>query len=481
MAGQKLPQIGFIERPKLKRADFVISRLIEQTVNTGSLQKIGTLRPRMVTKARGQDVLFPPDHQNYQDYWDAYLYVDFVHRAIAAKNAAMWQEGFETVPMEKGGKFDVEKQRADDLMRALEADVVLPEGSLYAMVLGNMWWEPAYGFKTTEEDVVGNSFAALNPLDPARMAAIVDDQDRRRGTVTEWVQLDQDGKEIARWQGDELIHLRFNRYIGSPFGVGDILAILLTLKSLLYMEQKLPEIVRKRADPTLWYLLAQMVNGGLVDLSDESFRTHVDAIKLLEPTENLFTGSKVQKVEELYKSAGIAARQGVEVFLDHFKRKLQAGTAAPDVLLGEGRTTTEATAKEQTELFYQDIRWKQRLGMKRLIEREIFTRERPPILHVKIEPNPLTPDDVFQTSQRLINELRAGLIGPTFARRQLGYDEAEAAEGAQRDTVQKGQAPGSQGPSKMPQTPVPDDSEQSETVILKGGKPYATIQKRKRR
>lgn len=450
-----------VKRPALRKADFNIRRLTEQTVDLGSLTKIGILAPRGVKKARGQDILLPPDHTSYQDYWDSFLFVDFVHRAVTAKNATMWQEGFDTVPTRKGA--DKEKVRADDLLAALNADIVLPEGTLYNIIFGNMWWEPLHA--------IDGKLAELKPLDPVTMAGIVDDNDLRSGTVSEWVQLSLTGKEVARWDGDELIHLRFNRYRGSPFGVGDLQCVLLTVKQLLYMEQKLPEIVRKRADPTLWFQIANLVNGVLTPLGDEQFRDYMDAVKLLEPTENLFSGPFVQKVEEIYKGAGIAARQGLEFFLVHFKKKLQSGIAVPDVLLGEGRMTTEATAGEQTELYHQDIRWKQRL-VKRMIEQDIFTREVPEILDVKIEPNPLTPDDVFQTSQRLINEVRAGIIGAEFARKQLGYEEAEAALGAARDTTQPGQQP--QGPSKMPRMPEPQDFE---TVIHRGDRPYATIRK----
>ncbi len=472
-----------VKRPALKKQDFVLHRVLEQTVDLGALTKIRTLTPHGIKKARGQDVLLPPDYTSYQDYWDAFLYVDFVHRAVTAKNATMWQEGFDTVPTKKG--FESEKERADELLMALEADTVLSEGTLYAIIFGNMWWEPIRGFEKPGDSKALDTqkLAELKPLDPTTIAAIVDDADLRAGTISEWVQLGPDGrKEEARWDGDELIHLRFNRYRGSPFGTGDLQCVLLTVKQLLYMEQKLPEIVRKRADPTLWILIANLINGVPTPLSDEKFRDYMDAVKLLEPTENLYTGPFVQKVDEIYKGAGIAARQGLEFFLVHFKRKLQSGIAVPDVLLGEGRMTTEATAGEQTELYHQDIRWKQRFGIKRLIEKDIFTRETPPIINVKIEPNPLTPDDVFQTSQRLINEVRAGIIGPAFARKQLGYEELEAALGAVVQPVQPGQQP--QGPSKMPLAPLPEkprESEEMETVIEKAGRPYAVLKRRRAR
>src|SRR5437660_3514555 len=231
-----LPQVISVKRSRLRSSDFGVRRLVEQTVDLGSLTKIGDLSVHGVKKARGEDVLLPPDRSSYQDYWDSFLYVDFVHRAITAKNASMWQEGFDTVPTKKG--FQKEKERADELLTALEADIVLQEGGLYGIIFGNMWWEPLRS--------IDDKLAELKPLDPITMAAIVDDNDLRGGTVSEWVQLSSSGKEIGRWAGDELIHLRFNRYRGSPFGIGDLQCIMMTVKQLLYMEQKLPEIVRKR-------------------------------------------------------------------------------------------------------------------------------------------------------------------------------------------------------------------------------------------
>jgi len=437
---EKQPQMFTVPHRGLGKRDFQVKKIIGETLDIPWLSRVGMLMPRGIKHARGQDVLLAPDYTNYQDYWDSFLYVDFVHRAISAKTATVWQEGFETKIDQKGS--EKEKQRADELLTALQIDKILPIGTLYAIIFGNMWYEPLYGFEAGKMDT-GNKLAQLKPLDPAAMAAIITDEDKRKGTVTEWVQIGPTGKEEGRWAGDELLHLRFNQYRGSPFGIGDLQCVMLTVKQLLYMEQKLPEIVRKRADPTTWRQLANNVNGNLVALSQKEFDMYKTILSAIEPTEDIYTGPQVNRIEEVYKGAGIAARQGLESFLEHFKRKLQSGLAVPDILLGEGRMTTEATAKEQTELYHQDIRWKQRLGIVPFIEDEIFTRETPPIQNVKYRPSPLTPDDVYQASQRLINEVKAGIVGPMYARKLLGYPEDEAGLGATVQTGGKGGGGGS--------------------------------------
>jgi len=459
----------------LGKRDYLVRKLVGETLDIPWLSKVGSLTPRGVKHGRGQEVLLPPDYTNYQDYWDSFLYVDFVHRAVSAKTATVWQEGFEAKATKNGSES--EKQRADELLAALRIDKVLPIGTLYAIIFGNMWYEPLMGFEKGKPIKDTGKLAQLKPLDPTAMAAIVSNEDKQKGTVTEWVQLGPNGREEARWAGDELIHLRFNQYRGSPFGIGDLQCVMLTVKQLLYMEQKLPEIVRKRADPTTWRQLGNLVNGNLVALSQKDFDMYKQILSAIEPTEDIYTGPQVNRIEEVYKGAGIAARQGLESFLDHFKRKLQSGLAVPDILLGEGRMTTEATAKEQTELYHQDIRWKQRLGIVPFIEDEIFARENPPIQNVKYLPNPLTPDDVYQASQRLINEVKAGIVGPIYARKLLGYPEDEAGVGAVPITGGQGGGGSSGGAAAAGDSFLPERSEETTSIIEKGGKPYAVVRK----
>ncbi|RLF07822.1 MAG: hypothetical protein DRJ69_06780, partial [Thermoprotei archaeon] len=64
-------------------------QLIESTlINGRALPKIAT--------GFGLNAEYPDDYGDYQDYYDAYLYVPFVAQAITIRHLLIWQNGFDT-------------------------------------------------------------------------------------------------------------------------------------------------------------------------------------------------------------------------------------------------------------------------------------------------------------------------------------------------------------------------------------------------
>src|SRR5205814_10716163 len=112
-----------------------------------------------------------------------------------------------------------------------------------------------------------------------------------------------------------------------------------------------------------------------------------------------------------------------------------------------------------------------------LVEGEIFTRENPPIQNVKYMANPLTPYDVYQASQRLINEVKAGIVGPIYARKLLGYPEDEAGLGAVPISGGQGGGGSSGGAGAAGDSFLPERQQETTSIIEKGGKVVAAIRK----
>jgi len=109
------------------RENLMRERLIESTVNPRTALKI--------TAPKISGVEYPDDYSDFQDYWDAYLYIPYVARAIDVKQFMIWQMGYDLESTDEGSKKHVEQFLAE-----IEADTVIREGTVYALIFGNMYW-----------------------------------------------------------------------------------------------------------------------------------------------------------------------------------------------------------------------------------------------------------------------------------------------------------------------------------------------------
>jgi len=368
------------------------AKLIEAKVNLKKAVRLPVLMK--------PDVEYPEDFMDFQDYLDAYYYVPYVARAIDVKQFMIWQMGYDLESTDEGSK-----RRVEEFLRDIEADTVIREGTLYALIFGNMYWRVERKADS----------ARLIPLDPMRVGIRLDSRKER---IERYVYTDRQNR-THEYKPREVIHLKFNAEPWSLFGVSTLRRVLPTVKQLLFMEEKLPWIARRRADP----LLEIQIGGPDMPIDKARFNRIKNQIKNRKPGEDIYHDG-ILKIQEVYKSPGIGGtRQTIEPLLKHFQDNLVAGLGVPEPALGFGRTTTQATAEYQERILEAEVRAYQR-AIKRMHENRLFklVRTRSP---VKLVWRPLKAEDVYQLSKKLMDEIEHGVVSPAYARQRLGYpDEA---------------------------------------------------------
>jgi len=207
------------------------------------------------------------------------------------------------------------------------------------------------------------------------------------------------------------------------FGVSSLRRALPTIKSLLFMEEKLPWIARRRADP----LLAIQIGSKEQPVDKDTFDRTKSGIINRKPGEDVYHDGIITQIHEVYQTASVGGRQTIEPLLQHFTRNLVAGLGVPEPALGFGGTTTMATAEYQERILEAEVRGYQRL-LKRLHESIIFplVKTRSP---VKLLWRPLKSEDKEALSRMLQGEIEHGIVSPDYARQRLGYPD-EAGRGA---------------------------------------------------
>lgn len=364
----------------------------------------------LVTTLRSAGVKYPDDFSDYPDYYEAYHRVPFVARAVDIKNHYVWQAGYDL----EGDEREVE--RANEALAAINADWVIREGCRWALVFGNFYWRVEEGDPPK-----------LIPLNPMNMGVKIDES---TGEITQYVYKRTPTASTQTFDPQEILHLKILDEPWSPFGYGMLRRVIITLRQLLYMEKYLPEIARKRADPWLHFTIKDPLTGQ--PYKEAEFNRMKDAILNRKPGEDLIDDGSIT-VEEIYQSAGVAARQTLEGLLRHFRENLVAGLGVPEIYLGFGSTTLKGTAEHQEVGFEAEVRAVQR-ALKRFHEQQLW-----PVLgispDVKLVWRPLKPEDKAALSKQLMEEIEHGVVTPEFARQRLGYPPLGSEEGDMKGSL----------------------------------------------
>jgi len=370
------------------RSHLIRAHLIhESTVNPKTARRL---------QYRVSGVTYPEDFNDFEDYLDAYYYVPFVARALDIKQAMIWQSGYNLE-----SENEQMLRRANEFLAEIEADTVIRAGTLYAMIFGNMYW------RVERKD----EKPRLVPLNPLKMGISLN---KNTGELISYVYQPRFGKTI-KYDPDEIIHLKFNAEPWSPFGVSILRRCLPTIKAILYMEEKLPLIARRRANP----LLEIQIGSPSSPVDEATFNRVKNNILNRKPGEDIFHDGIITKISEIYQAGGLGGqRQTIEGIIDHFRENLIAGLGVPEVVLAFGSTTLKGTAVEQMEALYSEIRAYQR-ELKRLHENQIFKIA--DIKNVKLNWKPFRPEDQIALSKRFCEEIEHGIISPKYARKRLGY------------------------------------------------------------
>lgn len=375
------------------RKSLEAAHMIEGTVNPATAALVST------TFLGGT---YPEDFGDFKDYRDAYQYIPFVHKAVTVKHSMVWQMGYD---LECADKSSMEKVAA--FLTQLQADTVFRGGSLLALIFGTMYWQ-----KQGSGDGL-----VLRPLNPARVGLKLDAGDK----IVQYVYEPKYGKKETI-PAAEIITLKLDEDPVGLFGTSMLQNVLPTVKALLFMEEKLPLIARRRADP----LLAIQIGDPTNPVDEPTFKKQKQGVLNRQPGEDIFHDG-VLKIQEVYQSASIGGRQTIEPLLLHFRENLVAGLGVPDVAMGFGGTTTMATAQYQEGMLEAETRDIQRV-LKRFFEGVIFplaNASKP----VKLSWKPLKEADKFDLSNKLNAEVEHGILSPAWASQMLGYPP-EALAGA---------------------------------------------------
>ncbi len=371
------------------------------------IEQSSTLNPALavplITSGAG-GYTYPIDFYDYKDYLDIYYYIPYAARAVDIKHFMIWQMGYDLQCEDKGTLASVQKFLAEK-----ELDVVLREGSLYGLIYGNMYWH-------LEPD------ESLVPLNPARVGVKLSPGTNE---VIEYRYEPVFGK-VFKFKPEEVLHLRLNPEPWGTFGVSSLKRVLPTVKALVFMEEKLPLIARRRADP----LLAIQIGDKDNPVDEQKFKSIKGDIINRNPGEDIFHDGLL-KIQEVYQSASVGGRQTVEPIIDHFVRNLVAGLGVPEPALGFGGTTTMATAEYQERVLEAETRNYQRI-LKKFFEDVIFPLAKV-AKPVSLNWKPLTEEDKEALSKMFQGDIEHGIVSPEWARQRLGYPE-EAGKGTVMST-----------------------------------------------
>ncbi len=392
-------------------------------------------------------VKVPDDFADWKNYLDVYYYNPMVGTAVDLKQSLIWQMGYTL----EGAEPDVRKVEA--YLESIDADKSLRDDSFWALIFGNSYWS----IRNIKEN--GMPIA----LDPMKMG-ITPTQD---GTsIKEYVYF-PNNQPVVKFQPSEILHLRYNAKPWGFFGTAPFKKLYATAKIVMEIESDLPTIVKRRADPPVVFQIGEPSGANMV--SDEEYKRVESELKNRKAGEDIYHDG-ILKISEVYTSRG--TNQTVEPIISHFIVNLIAGLSVPEIALGQGGTTTMATAEYQERILDAEIRAYQR-ALKRFHEQFIFPLAGIRPHSVKLNWNPMSPEDKAEVSKQLMSEIEHSVISPSYARARLGYPE-EAGEGAVMSmTLQPANLLGKQGQGQDKEKPDLDTAlkkAQLEYLKSKGGK-----------
>ena len=365
------------------------ARLIEASVNPATAAKVSV---STVTGAK-----YPDDLNDFPDYLDSYDYIPYVARAVDIKQFMIWQMGYDLECEDENSKKSVEQ-----LLTDIEADTVIRDGTFAALLFGTMYWRVRKDLEVS-----------LEPLNPMKIGLKLDKQNK----IIEYSYEPEFGRKETI-KPEEMIPLKFRARPWDVFGVSSLRRVLPTVKALLFMEEKLPWIARRRADPLL------LINIGTkeANVDDDTFKRVKNSMINRNAGEDIFNQNGViEDIKEIYQSASVGGRQTVEPLLAHFTRNLVAGLGVPEPALGFGGTSTMATAEYQERILEAEVRDYQR-AIKRMHEKLIFSLMKTS-KRVKLVWRPMKEEDKETLSKLLQGEIEHAIVSPDWARQRLGYPE----------------------------------------------------------
>lgn len=165
---------------------------------------------------------------------------------------------------------------------------------------------------------------------------------------------------------EEILHIKWDALPGEPYGISIFESLKDIMAIIIGMREDMGVIIRNHAAPTILFRLGtDLIPASKVAIDDfanyllNSFDNSTNLVaSTLVQGEVLDTSSKIIDLPKYIKAA-------INI--------LYAGAGIPEILLGQGNETTEATAKQQLESVEKKFKAMQQL-FKDAIELQIFAR-----------------------------------------------------------------------------------------------------------
>lgn len=205
----------------------------------------------------------------------------------------------------------------------------IPNTAKELLILGDVFFEVIVDFKE-------NEIADLKKL-PART---IERQEDVYGNLTGFIQRDDLGQEIAKFEPWQILHMRWNNFTGQMYGTSMLRGIRLLYKKLKMVEEDLVVRRRTRAGLKLHHYGADP----LEPLEEDEVE---DYIKMNNSTpmnvRTDFYSNGKWKIDVLKSDDGVSEINDIK----HLEGALFVGLRTPKGLLGIGEDTNKATLERQ--------------------------------------------------------------------------------------------------------------------------------------
>ncbi len=261
-----------------------------------------------------------------------------------------------------------------------------------------------YGNAYVEIVRLGDKIVELKLLHPKDMKVITNDT----GEVQGYEQVLGMGKNI-KFTPDEIAHFKWNVIGDELYGTSAIESVVEAINVKLQMEHDLRLISHRYAAPQIQYA----IGNGEEPATEEQITEFESQLDNQTPEMDLVT-SHLVNVKDIRPISGSI---GVEEFLKHIENQVIAGLQVPEVALGRGQNSTEATAKVQLGIFDRRVKAIQRV-LTRQTERLIIE----PLVGdntVQIEFGEFEKEDEDVKVNRLLRLKSAGIVTADYVAKQL--------------------------------------------------------------
>jgi len=293
-----------------------------------------------------------------------------------------------------------DKKKIEEFMTEFDVATIIHRITKQLLIYGNAYLEIV---KT------GKRITDLKLLSPKTITIITNEY----GDVEEYIQVISNLDDPIKFSPDEIAHFKWNVISDDTYGTSAIAAVVTNVKIKLSMEHDLSLIAHRYAAPQVHYKIGSD-DYPAADSAVDEFESDLAEI---HPEMDLVTDHTItsEVIRPLGKSIGI------ESYVDHIENQIIAGMQVPEVVLGRGKGSTEATANVQLAAFDRRVGSLQKLEAKE-IETNLFD-----IIvlagSVEIVFGQLEKEDEDVIVNRLLRLKGAGVVSVDYVAMKLGINK----------------------------------------------------------